>query len=383
MFRISESKGQTPKVTRALLFVFLFNTISFFVSSPLMTKTNDEPLSRRVPAEWEAQDAVWLQWPGYWEKSYEKAFAEFSRVILQYEKLHIICNSIDIENDARRALHRAGVDPENKNIVWHLMPNDNAWMRDNGPVYVIEDGILRVQNWKFNAWGGAFGEDLAFNNDNAIPIKVGEYLGAPIDQVDIVHERGNLEFNGIDTVIVNWSTLGDPNRNPGYTRNRAKTDLKNLFGVSQVIFIERVPEGDLTRGHIDGIARFINPSTVVVAQCTDGSQCKINDGATGSIFENAAELISNTGLTVLREPIETYVNHKGRAFDTNYMNWIVGDGYVVSSGFGDNKADTNAKARLQSYFPGRDVYIIEMLESWAQGGGIHCHTSDQPSIPHK
>ena len=144
-----------------------------------------------------------------------------------------------------------------------------------------------------------------------------------------------------------------------------------------------MPKGDLTRGHIDGIARFINPSTVVVAQCTDGSQCKINDGATGSIFEHAAELISNTGLTVLREPIETYVNNKGRAFDTNYMNWIVGDGYVIISGFGDTKADTNAKARLQSYFPGRDVYVIEMLESWAQGGGIHCHTSDQPSIPHK
>ena len=383
MFQRSASKGQPSKVIIALRLVFLFTAISFFVSSPSMTKTNDESWSRRVPAEWEAQDAVWLQWPGYWEKSYEKAFAEFSRVIAQYEKLHIVSNSINIENDARRALRRAGVNPENRNIVWHLIPNDSAWMRDNGPVYVIENGILRVQNWKFNAWGGAFGENFAFTNDNAMPKKVGEYLGVPIDQVDIVHERGNLEFNGMDTVIVNWSTLGDPNRNPGYTRNQAKTDLKNLFGVSRVVFIEGVPEGDLTRGHIDGIARFINQSTVVVAQCTDGSQCKINDGATGSIFEQAAELISNAGLTVIREPIETYVKYKDRAFDTNYMNWIVGDGYVISSGFGDTKADTNAKARLQSYFPGRDVYVIEMLESWAQGGGIHCHTSDQPSIPHK
>ena len=168
MFRISESKGQTPKLTRALLFVFLFTAISFFVSSPSMTKTNDEPWSRRVPAEWEAQDAVWLQWPGYWEKSYEKAFAEFSRVIAQYEKLHILSNSINIENDARRALRRAGVDPENRNIIWHLIPNDSAWMRDNGPVYVIENGILRVQNWKFNAWGGAFGENFTFTNDHLV-----------------------------------------------------------------------------------------------------------------------------------------------------------------------------------------------------------------------
>ena len=38
----------------------------------------------------------------------------------------------------------------------------------------------------------------------------------PLDKVNIVHERGNLEFNGAGTVILNWSTLGDPERNPGY-----------------------------------------------------------------------------------------------------------------------------------------------------------------------
>ena len=26
---------------------------------------------RRVPAEWEPQEAIWLQWPGPWEKTYD------------------------------------------------------------------------------------------------------------------------------------------------------------------------------------------------------------------------------------------------------------------------------------------------------------------------
>ena len=26
---------------------------------------------KRVPAEWEPQEATWLQWPGRWEKNYE------------------------------------------------------------------------------------------------------------------------------------------------------------------------------------------------------------------------------------------------------------------------------------------------------------------------
>ncbi|MDB9976199.1 agmatine deiminase family protein, partial [Candidatus Thioglobus sp.] len=24
--------------------------------------------TKRVPAEWETQEAIWMQWPGYWEK---------------------------------------------------------------------------------------------------------------------------------------------------------------------------------------------------------------------------------------------------------------------------------------------------------------------------
>ena len=31
------------------------------------------PVQRRVPAEWEPQEAIWLQWPGEWEKTYEEA----------------------------------------------------------------------------------------------------------------------------------------------------------------------------------------------------------------------------------------------------------------------------------------------------------------------
>jgi surfactin synthase thioesterase subunit len=41
---------------------------------------------RRVPAEFEPQEAIWLQWPGRFEKTYEPAYAEISNVIVQYQK---------------------------------------------------------------------------------------------------------------------------------------------------------------------------------------------------------------------------------------------------------------------------------------------------------
>ena len=298
----------------------------------------------------------------------------------EYERLHILHGSAKIEHDARAAIAKLGGNPDHENIVWHAIANDNAWMRDNGPVYLVEDGEMRIQNWAFDAWGGAFGADVPYARDNEVPEAVGAYLGLPVDTVDIVHERGNLEFNGVDAVILNWSTLGDPERNPGYTREQAERDLKHHFGVSRVVMVEGIPAGDLTRGHIDGFARFIDTETVVVSQCTADSQCRPGDGADGSVYDDAAATIAAAGFKVIRDPILGQVRYRDKIFDTNYLNWLVGNDFVIAVGFGDDRIDTAAKRRIEKYFPGRDVYIVEMLESWYDGGGVHCHTNDQPAV---
>ncbi len=62
------------------------------------------------------------------------------------------------------------------------------------------------------------------------------------------------------------------------------------------------------------------------------------------------------------------------------MNCLVGNGFVIAVGFGNPETDAAARARLEGYFPGRKVYVIEMLSSWADGGGVHCHTNDQPAM---
>mgnify|MGYP000850202354 FL=1 len=336
---------------------------------------------RRVPAEWEPQEAIWLQWPGPWEKTYEAAFAAFSCIIIQYERLHVLYQSSQVLSDAKTSFVKAGCDPEHELITWHDIPNDSAWMRDNGPVFVIEAGELRLQNWQFDAWGGRFGDDVPHELDDLVPVRVAEHLGMPLDKVNIVHERGNLEFNGAGTVILNWSTLGDPERNPGYTQDKAERDLKHWFGVTKVVFVEGVPEGDRTNGHIDGIARFIDTNTVVVGQCTSESLCKPDDGKTGSLLDTAAQVISEAGVAVIREPMEGIAQVAGQQFDTNYLNWLVGNGFLITTGYGIENLDLRAKARLQSYFPDRDIYVLPMLKSWAAGGGVHCHTNDQPASP--
>ena len=371
--KISENK-----LKRKIWIIFI--TLLILVMSNNSQANEFKYLTNRVPAEWEPQEAIWMQWPGYWEKNLEITFAKIADIISRYEKIHILYHSKQIYADAQKALRDIGADPENKNIYWHKVPYDNSWMRDNGPIYVLNNNELRIQNWNFDAWGGAFGSDISFKLDNAVPDKVGAILDVAVDHIDIVHERGNLEFNGSDTVILNWSTIGDPSRNLNYDKQQAELDLKNHFGVTNVIFIEGIPDGDLTKGHIDGIARFIGPKSVVVLQCTTESSCRL-DSKDAEIYNNAAKIIKEAGFNVIREPIEGFVNYNNQKFDTNYMNWLVGNGFVIVPGFGNPDTDIPAKSRIESYFPNRDVHLIEMLSSWAAGGGVHCHTNDQPAFP--
>ena len=181
-------------------------------------------------------------------------------------------------------------------------------------------------------------------------------------------------------MLLNWSTIGDPARNPGYTRARAEKDLKHYFGVSRVVMVEGYAAGELTRGHIDGFARFISPDTVVVAQCTGNSRCRPGDGDAGSLYDNAAATIAAAGFNLIRDPILGQVKFRDRVFNTKYLNWLVGNGFVIAGGFDDEVFDAAAKQRIEGYFPGRDVYVIPILESWYDGGGVHCHSNDQPAL---
>ena len=112
-------------------------------------------------------------------------FARIIDVVQDYEPVHLLTSSQSEQAAAARFLNDHGVTATN--ITWHIIPVDNAWMRDNGPVYVVEDGQLRIQNWEFDAWGGAFGEDIPYGLDNRVPEQVGRRLDVPVDRIDIVH----------------------------------------------------------------------------------------------------------------------------------------------------------------------------------------------------
>jgi agmatine deiminase len=305
----------------------------------------------RVPAEWEPHAATWIQWPSPWEVKMRPAFADSINVIQVYEPVNLLISSEAEKVEAMKFLSDQGV--PDTNITWHIVPVDSAWMRDNGPIYVTDGTDIWIHNWKFDAWGGNFGNDVPYQNDNRVPTYVGEYLGMAVeDHQDYVLEKGNLESNGAGILVLGWDCQDD--RNPGMTRNEHMAILKDAFGATQILWAYGHWPEEATTGHIDATARFVDKNTLVIA-----------DYESPIDFDGLAAEAETIGLNVVR--------YQGD------LNWLVGNGFILAMGEG-SAYDEKSKHQLELLFPGRDVYLIDGRTIADAGGGIHCITNDQPAF---
>ena len=336
------------------------------LSQSLATEHDRAPReTRRVPAEWELHAGTWMQWPKGIESSYRPDFSRIIDALQDYESIHIIVQSSAAESQARSYLLGQGVPLSN--LDWHILPYNWAWMRDNGPVWVSVDSNIVVQDWGFDAWGGQY---PPWDDDDAVPCQVADIVGLPCESYELITERGNLEFNGAGALIASWPCQSD--RNPGVSQAEMESMFEQAFGVTEVVWLLSAPPGDLTNGHVDGIARFIDEDTVAVVRY-------VNQGDPDAwIYEEAAAIIQAAGFTVERIDMPGYIDYMGSPMPAIYVNWLLADDCVIATGFGAPAWDGAAQTRIEEFFPGRDVHIVETLELWYWGGGVHCVTNDQP-----
>lgn len=308
----------------------------------------------RVPAEWEPQEAVWMQWPSRLEAELRPTFADIIREVSHFEPLHLVVPNARARNQAERFLSAAGVETES--INWHLMPTDNSWMRDNGPVYLETPAGLELQDWGFDAWGGNWGPEVGYENDDRVPSRLADILDLPGEDLgDYILERGNLEVNGTGIAVLNWDCQDQ--RNPGMTQGEHEALLRETLGLSQIIWAYGYDPEDGTTGHIDGIARFTNQGTVALASYVTETEV------------DAARLradLQAAGFEVVDYPGDP--------------NWLVGNGFVLANDEGYSSFRNELNPILQRLFPGRDIRFIDASALNESGGGIHCVTNDQPAL---
>ena len=142
--------------------------------------------------------------------------------------------------------------------------------------------------------------------------------------------------------------------------------IKAKLGVTKVVWLEGAPQGDLTDGHTDGIARFVNATTVVVGRYRNTSD------PDAALYEQAAATIRAAGINVVRMDIPGYVTYRGVQMPANYLNYLVANGVVIASSYGNAQFDNAARTQLQQLFPGRTVVLTDT--------GASCGTTAGPCI---
>ncbi len=80
-------------------------------------------------------------------------------------------------------------------------------------------------------------------------------------------EGGGIEVNGEGVVLVTeeWLLSDSQVRNPGLGRRDYEAAFATWLGAPHTIWLGEGCVGDDTHGHVDDIARFVGPDTVVLA----------------------------------------------------------------------------------------------------------------------
>ncbi|GHF89706.1 porphyromonas-type peptidyl-arginine deiminase [Kitasatospora xanthocidica] len=256
---------------------------------------------------------------------------------------------------------------------------DDLWARDTGPTFVTGPQGLAGVDFDFNGWGG--------KQTHANDAKVARYL---LDhyritrvQAPITGEGGGIEVDGDGTLMATESSWVNDNRNPGKSRDRIEADLKELLGVEKVIWFKGVAGQDITDCHVDALARFAEPGTVVLHRPTADTPPDVWTTASAQALEVLGSTTDAKGRTLkvvdLPEPDVERIRGAGKNFLATYINYYVCNGGVIVPRFGDQAADDRAAGILGDLHPGRKVTQVSVNHIAAGGGGIHCATQQQPA----
>lgn len=333
-------------------------------------------MSWSMPPEWHPHDRTWMAFPsnGYTlgtseadQEAARKTWAAVANAVADFEPLTMVINPGD-EAVAKRLL--------SGEINRISLPLDDAWMRDIGPTFVVQDGMLAGVDWIFNGWGAS--EWASWERDSKIARLILEEIGVKRIESKLVNEGGGIHVDGAGTVLLTKTVQLGKERNPCWTKQQVEAELNERIGAKRTVWIERGLTRDYdefgTKGHIDIVACFRPDGKVLFHNQTnrDHPDWAVGREVAATLRENGLEAIPVAAPGVLKDS-EGFV-------DYSYINHYVVNGGVILCGFGDEYADRAAKEVMEDSYPGRDVKLVDARELFARGGGIHCITQQQPKV---
>ena len=297
-----------------------------------------------------------------------KNLASIANTIVAFEPVSMLVRPEEL------TIAQALVDAKVKLLV---APMDDLWARDTGAVFVVNNQAKKAAiDFNFNGWG----EKQEFTEDAKIAKLICKEAGVPRLSSTLILEGGGIEVDGHGTAIITESCVLNDNRNPGVSKQDAEKELKALLGLDKIIWLPGIKDMDITDGHTDFYARFASPGVVVAG--FDPDPASFDHQVTKEhlrLLRLAKDTKGkNLEIVVLEAPSRIRDKFANKDFAAGYINFYVCNGAVIAPEFGDPKADTAARVKLQRLFPKRKIIQLNIDAIAAGGGGIHCTTQQEP-----
>jgi agmatine deiminase len=357
-----------------------------------MTSPSPASLGFRMPAEWEPHHATWIVWPHNkddWPGKFATipwVYVEIVRHLCRSELVFILVEDERAQQSVERRLARAGIDISR--VVFYRFPTDRVWIRDFGPLFIKrqtpEGSEIAVTNWQFNGWA----KYPDWEKDNEIPGKIAEALG--LKQWEpcatgggavrpIVLEGGSIDVNGQGTLLTTEECLLSPiqQRNPGLSRADVEKAFGEYLGVRKVLWLHKGIAGDDTHGHVDDLARFVRPNTVVTVLEDDPRD--VNYLPLRENLERLKSMTDQNGtpLEIVPLPMPKPLIFDGQRLPASYANFYIGNRVVLVPTFNDPK-DRIGLSLLAQLFPDREVIGVHSVDLVWGLGTLHCLSQQQP-----
>jgi agmatine deiminase len=349
-----------------------------------------DPLPRqlgfRMPAEWEPHAATWLAWPHNprdWPGKFGAipwVYGDIVRHLHRRERVRLVVQDAHHERRARRVLEKVGVDFGQ--VDFFRFPADRSWLRDSGPIFVRNQSEVAATCWRFNAWA----KYDNWHKDAKIPGKIARAANVRaweprLDGRRIVLEGGSIDVNGAGALLTTEECLlsGEQQRNPGLGRDEIEQLFADYLGVRKVLWLGKGIVGDDTHGHIDDLARFVGPRTVVTVVEPDTDD--VNHAPLRENLERLQSMTDQDGrpLDIIELPMPRPLYFQGQRLPASYANFYIANGVVLVPTFHDPN-DRIALNILAGVFPDREIIGIHSVDYVWGFGTLHCSTQQEPRI---
>jgi agmatine deiminase len=344
----------------------------------------------RMPGEFEAHAGCWMAWPqrpDNWRHGAEPAQRTFAAVA----EAIVACEPVTVGADDEQFERAREMLPDEVRVV--ELSTDDAWMRDIGPSFLTgsEPG-LRGVDWRFNAWGGLY---AGWARDERAAAKVLEVERAGRYRAPLVLEGGSIHVDGEGTVLTTEECLLNENRNPSLSRGQIEQALCDYLGAKTVIWLGRGVPCDETDGHIDNLACFVRPGTVLLSVCDDPEDPMHEVGEDALRRLRAARDGAGRELEIVTVPAPgplhiadgeaagvtprpgTHPRRAGDRLAPSYVNFYPANSRIVFPLL-DERFDERAAEVLAACFPEREVVGVPAREILLGGGNVHCITQQVP-----